>query len=91
MEGAKDRGLNMCPTLHCPSLIPASTYLQLQPGGGFCTHPIGKGALQAFSTEGPIAGRPLTNEIQQILVMRKGWGERDIQSGGVLYFQPRPI
>lgn len=70
---------------------PASTYLQLQPGGGFCAHPIGEGALQPFSTEGPIAGWPLTNEIQQILVVKRGWGKGDIQNGGFLYFRPRSI
>lgn len=70
---------------------PASTYLQLQPGGGFCAHPIGEGALQPFSTEGPIAGWPLTNEIQQILVVKRGWEKGDIQNGGFLYFRPRSI
>lgn len=60
---------------HHPTLAPPS-YLQLQPGGGLCAHPVGIGAPQALSTEGPVASWPLTDEVQQILVGKEERGGR---------------
>lgn len=45
------------------SPTPAGPYLQLQPRGGLRAYPISIGSSQAFCTEGPIASRPLTNEV----------------------------
>lgn len=55
------RGLHH-PTLPAPT--PASPYLQFQPGGGLCAHPIGIGASQALGTEGAIGRWPLADEVQ---------------------------
>lgn len=63
-----------------PSPVPAGPYLQLQPGGGLRAHPVGIGASQALSTEGPVAGRPVTNKVQQILVGEEGMGRKTLRT-----------
>lgn len=62
---------------HHPMLTepaPAGPYLQLQPGGGLHAHPVGAGASQSLGAEGPVGGRPITDEVQQVLVGKAGTG-----------------
>lgn len=70
---------------------PAGPYLQLQPGGGLCAHPVGIGASQAFLTEGPVASRPFTDEVQQILVGEEGKRRKTLRMGAIFHFLPRQI
>ena len=72
-------------TPHWLPPIPSSPYLQLQPGGGLCAHPIGTGASQALSTEGPVADWSLTNEVQQILVDEEGNGMKVLRMEATFY------
>lgn len=79
-EGTPSRWRSLEDRRKHPGLAPPHTgppsYLQLQPGGGLCAHPVGIGAPQALSTEGPVASWPLTDEVQQILVGKEERGGR---------------
>ena len=76
-------------TPHWPPPILSSPYLQLQPGGGLCAHPIGTGASQALSAEGPIADWSLTDEVQQILVDEEGNGMKILRMEATFYLLSR--
>lgn len=78
-------------TPHWLSPIPAGSYLQLQPGGGLCAHPVGIGASQALSIEGPVASWSFTNEVQQILVGEEGKGRKTLRMENPFYLLLRWI
>lgn len=74
---------------HHPTWTVSRPYLQLQPGGRLRAHPVGTGASQALSTEGPVADWPLTNEVQQILVGEEGKGTKTLRIEDTFYLLSR--
>lgn len=71
-----------------PAPTPTGPYLQLQPGGGLRAHPVAAGASQSLGAEGPIADRPITDEVQQVLVAREGDRRRTLRMMAAVYFGP---